>query len=118
MAIKNKDVIKRVGTKNLAKILGCSESTINSWAKKGLGVTQYNLSTFNDIAKSKINSFNLDIVKKWLEENKKEKYLLSLEAYLDTDYMCRLCKNKVAELESDSQGYICKECDKNYNTIK
>ena len=34
MNIKNKDVIKSVGTRNLAKILGCSESTINNWTKK------------------------------------------------------------------------------------
>ena len=55
MNIKNKDVIKSVGTRNLAKILGCSESTINNWTKKGLGKRQEKMSTFNDIACNKVN---------------------------------------------------------------
>ena len=108
MNIKNKDVIKSVGTRNLAKILGCSESTINNWTKKGLGRIQVNMSTFN--------YFKLDNVKIFLLENKKDKYLVKLEEYLEKDYKCSLCRCNVATIESiDANAFICDECAKRYD---
>ncbi len=116
MNIKNKDVIKSVGTRNLAKILGCSESTINNWTKKGLGRIQVNMSTFNDIACNKVNYFKLDNVKIFLLENKKDKYLVKLEEYLEKDYKCSLCRCNVATMESiDANAFICDECAKRYD---
>ena len=115
MKIKNKDVIKTVGTRNLAKILNCSESTINNWTKKGLGKRQEKMSTFNDIACNKVNYFKLDTVRLFLIENKKDKYLNELDEYLEQDYKCRLCCCNVATMKSiDANEFICCECATRY----
>ena len=116
MTIKNKDVIKTVGTRNLAKILGCSESTVNNWTKKGLGKRQENISTFNDIARNKVNYFKLDTVRLFLVENKKDKYLTKLDEYLEKDYKCSICRCNIATIKSiDANGFICNECAIRYD---
>lgn len=116
MNIKNKDAIKILGTRNLAKILGCSESTINNWTKRGLGKRQENMSTFNDIACNKVNYFKLDTVRLFLAENKKVKYLVKLDEYLQQDYKCSICHYNIATTKSiDANGFICNECAIKYD---
>lgn len=106
----NLDILKtkRMSTDWVAKILGCSSSTVRSWVKKGMFSNQDSISYGLNMCPTKTNSYSITKVLEWLKLNNKTKYVNILEEYLSKPYKCESCLYILKKPECESNNAVLK----------